>query len=111
MGTDNPGSKLERLDGTAPCPPLSCGGSWLGVRGVVPLFPGRRTRSLYVCWQKRGGKKGEYTGDVSRLAGQPVRLRFVIKEADLFALRFREQAPKEKPYTGFAIPGSVVVPK
>ena len=62
-------------------------------------------------WQKRGGKKGEYTGDVSRLAGQPVRLRFVMKEADLFALRFREQAPKEKSYTGFAIPGSKVVLK
>lgn len=28
--------------------------------------------------------------DVSRLAGQPVRLRFVMKEADLFSLRFRE---------------------
>jgi hypothetical protein len=27
--------------------------------------------------------------DVSRLAGRPVRLRFVMKDADLFALRFR----------------------
>lgn len=27
--------------------------------------------------------------DVSRLAGTPIRLRFVMKEADLFALRFR----------------------
>jgi hypothetical protein len=27
--------------------------------------------------------------DVSRLAGQPVRLRFVMKDADLFSLRFR----------------------
>lgn len=27
--------------------------------------------------------------EVSRLAGQPVRLRFVMKEADLFSLRFR----------------------
>lgn len=27
--------------------------------------------------------------DVSRLAGQPVRLRFVLRDADLFALRFR----------------------
>lgn len=35
-----------------------------------------------VAW-KRGA-------DVSRLAGQPVRLRFVMKEADLFALRFRD---------------------
>ncbi len=28
-------------------------------------------------------------GDLSRLAGQPVRLRFVLKDADLFALQFR----------------------
>ena len=27
--------------------------------------------------------------DVGRLAGQPVRLRFVMKEADLYAIRFR----------------------
>ena len=27
--------------------------------------------------------------DVSRLAGQPVRLRFVMKDADLFALQFQ----------------------
>ncbi len=33
-----------------------------------------------VCWQ--GG------ADVGALAGRPVRLRFVMKEADLFALRF-----------------------
>ena len=34
-----------------------------------------------VCWE--GG------GDVSRLAGTPIRLRFVMKDADLFSLRFR----------------------
>jgi hypothetical protein len=34
-----------------------------------------------VAW-KRGG-------DVNKLAGQPVRLRFVMKDADLFAVRFR----------------------
>jgi len=28
--------------------------------------------------------------DVGRLAGKPVRLRFVMKEADLFSMRFRE---------------------
>ena len=28
-------------------------------------------------------------GDLSRLAGRPVRLRFVMKDADLYALRFR----------------------
>ena len=28
--------------------------------------------------------------DVSRLAGRPVRVRFVMKDADLFALRFRK---------------------
>jgi hypothetical protein len=27
--------------------------------------------------------------EVGRLAGMPVRLRFVLKDADLFALRFR----------------------
>ena len=27
--------------------------------------------------------------DVSRLAGQPVRLRFVLKDADLYSIRFR----------------------
>ena len=32
------------------------------------------------------------SGDVSRLAGRPVRLRFVLKEADVFALRFREKS-------------------
>ncbi len=29
--------------------------------------------------------------DVSRLAGRPVRLRFAMKDADLFALRFTEE--------------------
>lgn len=28
-------------------------------------------------------------GDVSRLAGKPVRLRFVLKDADLYSIRFR----------------------
>ena len=28
--------------------------------------------------------------DVSKLAGQPVRLRFAMKDADLFAIRFRD---------------------
>jgi hypothetical protein len=36
-----------------------------------------------VAWQ--GGT------DVSRLIGQPVRLRFVMKDADLFALRFKKE--------------------
>ena len=62
-------------------------------------------------WQKRGGKKGQYTSDVSRLAAKPVRLRFVMKEADLFSLRFREQGPAEPRYTGFAVPGSKFVRK
>ena len=34
-----------------------------------------------------GWKKGS---DVSSLAGQTVRLRFVMQEADLFALQFRQ---------------------
>src|SRR5690606_28651130 len=29
------------------------------------------------------------SGDVSALAGQPVRIRFALKDADLYALRFR----------------------
>jgi hypothetical protein len=29
-------------------------------------------------------------GDVSRLTGQPVRIRFVLKDADVFSFRFRE---------------------
>ncbi len=29
--------------------------------------------------------------DLSRLAGQPIRLRFVMKDADMFALRFRDE--------------------
>jgi hypothetical protein len=34
-----------------------------------------------VSWKK--------AGDVSRLAGRPVRLRFTLQDADLFALRFQ----------------------
>ena len=29
-------------------------------------------------------------GNVSQLAGKPVRLRFVLKDADLYAIQFRE---------------------
>ena len=29
-------------------------------------------------------------GDLSALAGQPIRLRFTMKDADLYAIRFRE---------------------
>jgi hypothetical protein len=35
--------------------------------------------------------------DVSALAGTPVRLRFVLKDADLFALRFAPADGKEPP--------------
>ena len=31
------------------------------------------------------------TTDVSKLAGQPVRLRFVIRDADLYSLQFRKE--------------------
>ena len=34
------------------------------------------------------GVKWKGVGDVSRLAGKPVRLRFALKDADLFAFRF-----------------------
>ena len=38
-----------------------------------------------VTWKR--GK--ELTPDVSKLAGQSVRLRFVMKDADLYAIQFR----------------------
>ena len=31
------------------------------------------------------------TTDVSKLAGQPVRLRFVIRDADLYSMQFRKE--------------------
>ncbi len=43
--------------------------------------------------QRAVGWKGG--SDVSRLAGQPVRLRFVLKDADLYSLRFRQGSGKE----------------
>lgn len=33
--------------------------------------------------------RGEHGLDVSQLAGQPIRLRFVMQDADLYAIRFR----------------------
>ena len=43
--------------------------------------PGRRRDRTTVSWTKGS--------DVSSLAGQPVRLRVVMQEADLFAIQFR----------------------
>jgi hypothetical protein len=37
-----------------------------------------------------GTVEWEGDGDMRSLAGQPVRLRFVLKDADLFAFRFQE---------------------
>jgi hypothetical protein len=37
-------------------------------------------------------------GDVGKLAGRPVRLRFVMNDADLYALRFVEEKPLEAAY-------------
>ncbi len=34
-------------------------------------------------------------GDVSSLAGKPVRLRFVLKDADVYALRFADAKSNE----------------
>ena len=59
----------------------------------APLSTGRDRKSLaaesgvsygteIVAWEGRS--------DLSRLAGQPVRLRFVMKDADLFSFRFRD---------------------
>jgi hypothetical protein len=39
-----------------------------------------------VRWKSRGG-------DVRSLAGQPIRLRFVLKDADLYAFQFVPYAP------------------
>jgi hypothetical protein len=36
-------------------------------------------------------------GDVSALEGKPVRLRFVLKDADLYALRFADLKPRSTP--------------
>jgi hypothetical protein len=36
----------------------------------------------------RWGTQQEQNGDVSRLAGQPIRLRFVMQEADLYSFKF-----------------------
>ena len=33
--------------------------------------------------------KGVHGSDVSQLAGRPIRLRFAMKDADLYAIRFR----------------------
>jgi len=41
--------------------------------------------------------------DVAGLAGKPVRLRFVLKDADLYSFRFREQPPVS---SGFEIPAA-----
>ena len=38
-----------------------------------------------------GAVKWEGGGDLRSLVGQPVRLRFVLKDADLFAFRFQER--------------------
>jgi hypothetical protein len=45
-----------------------------------PLFGDALERT--VTWTKGG--------DVSALAGQPVRLRFVLQDADVYAFQFRE---------------------
>ena len=37
---------------------------------------------------------------VGRLAGQPVRLRFALKDADLFSFRFRETTAQSPPDAG-----------
>ena len=59
----------------------------------------RRFRTL--LWAKRIELIGDEVSrvvtwksgsNVSRLAGMPIRLRFVMKDADVFALRFRESS-------------------
>ena len=48
---------------------------------------------------------------VKAIAGAAVRLRFVLKDADLFSFRFRRAATEGKRSTGFVVPGSGVVRK
>ena len=48
---------------------------------------------------------------VKAIAGAAVRLRFVLKDADLFSFRFRRAATDGKRSTGFVVPGSGVVRK
>jgi hypothetical protein len=36
----------------------------------------------------RWGTEPTKSGDLSRLAGRPIRLRFVMQEADLYSLKF-----------------------
>jgi hypothetical protein len=43
-----------------------------------------------VTWKR----DGQASSDVSKLSGQPVRLRFVMKDADLYAMQFQEAAAK-----------------
>jgi hypothetical protein len=47
-----------------------------------------------VLWKRTEGKP---TPDVSPLAGRPVRLRFVMKDADLYAVQFPTASPGARP--------------
>ena len=49
------------------------------------------------------------TNDVSRLAGRPVRLRFVMQAADLFSIRFRPRACGKEAIHGIRYPRWQVV--
>jgi hypothetical protein len=51
-----------------------------------PPIPGDRLNHV-VRWKGKGG-------DVRPLAGRPVRLRFVLKDADLYALQFTPYEPE-----------------
>jgi len=51
-----------------------------GIEDCDELFGDTLDRS--VTWKGRN--------DVSALIGQPVRIRFVLRDADLFAFQFRE---------------------
>ncbi len=78
------GDQLRYLGG-----PAACG--WNpGPRRKSPSPVSRRTNAVRIIGDQiervvswKGGS------DLSRIAGQPVRLRFVMKDADLYSLQFR----------------------
>ncbi len=56
-----------------------------GHRGVV-RYVHTVTSPDFVHWSKPVYLK--FTTDVSRLSGKPIRLRFVLRDADLYSFRF-----------------------
>ena len=80
----------------------------------IPGFTLKDSANVYgdsIEYAMRWKGQGGYTTDVSRLSGKPVRLRVVMKEADLFSFQFRDSDKPTWKHTGFAIPGTSVIRK